>query len=242
MKLLGRKKDANAGGAGNSAGAGGAGNSAGAVAGDSVPADGGAAAAAAERVRTAPKGKPTPKRSEAARRRGPVAPAPMTTAEARKRRKELRGPKLSREERKIERAERRSDMSVRREKMMAGDDAYLLPRDKGPVRRYVRDVVDARRNLLGLFMPSALGLIFVMLAVPSVQVQAFLSPAMLVLVLIMVIDGVFLGRKVNRLADQKFPDNTETGWKLGFYAASRASQLRRMRAPRPQVERGTAVA
>ena len=37
---------------------------------------------------------------------------------------------------------------------------------------------------------------------------------------------------------QKFPDNTESGWKLGLYAASRASQLRRMRAPRPQVERG----
>ena len=41
--------------------------------------------------------------------------------------------------------------------------------------------------------------------------------------------------------DEKFPDNTETGWKLGFYAASRASQLRRMRAPRPQVERGASV-
>ena len=68
-----------------------------------------------------------------------------------------------------------------------------------------------------------------------------LSPAMLMLVLVMVIDGFVLGRKVNRLADEKFPDNTETGWKLGFYASSRASQLRRMRAPRPQVERGDHV-
>ncbi|MGQ9349132.1 DUF3043 domain-containing protein [Mycolicibacterium gilvum] len=199
-------------------------------------------AAPVERTATAPKGKPTPKRSEAARRRGPVAPAPMTSAEARKRRKELRGPKLSREERKAERAERRAEMGERRERMMAGEDAYLLPRDRGPVRRYVRDIVDARRNLLGLFMPAALGMIFIMLAVPSVEVQALISPAMLVLVLIMVVDGFFLGRKVNRMADAKFPDNTETGWKLGFYAASRASQLRRMRAPRPQVERGTPVA
>ena len=199
------------------------------------------AGSAGQRVTTAPKGKPTPKRSEASRRRGPVAPAPLTSAEARKRRKELGGPKLSREEKKAQRAERRSDMSKRRERMMAGEDAYLLPRDQGPVRRYVRDVVDSRRNLLGLFMPAALGLIFVMLAVPSVQVQQMLSPAMLVLVLVMVVDGFILGRKVNRLADQKFPDNTETGWKLGFYASSRASQLRRMRAPRPQVERGTPV-
>ena len=193
------------------------------------------------RSATAPKGRPTPKRSEASRKRGPVAPAPMTSAEARRRRKELRGPKLSREEKKVERAARRSEMSERRERMMAGEDAYLLPRDQGPVRRYVRNVVDSRRNLLGLFMPSALGLIFVMLAVPSVQVQQLLSPAMLVLVVIMVIDGFVLGRKVNRMADEKFPDNTETGWKLGFYAASRASQLRRMRAPRPQVERGATV-
>lgn len=190
---------------------------------------------------TAPKGRPTPKRSEAARKRGPVAPAPMTAAEARRRRKELGRPKLSREERKAEKIERRASMSERREKMMAGEDAYLLPRDKGPVRRFARDVVDSRRNVLGLFMPAALGLIFIMLAVPSVQVQRLLSPAMLVLVLIMVIDGVLVGRRVNRLVNEKFPDHTESGWKLGFYAASRASQLRRMRAPRPQVNRGDKV-
>ncbi|BBX52850.1 DUF3043 domain-containing protein [Mycolicibacterium poriferae] len=231
MKLLGRNKD-------DSEGAGGADDSR--KQGSSLDVDATSAARDA-RPGTAPKGRPTPKRNEASRRRGPVAPAPMTSAEARRRRKELRGPKLSREERKVEKAARRSEMSERRERMMAGEDAYLLPRDKGPVRRYVRDVVDARRNLLGLFMPSALGLIFVMLAVPSVQVQQLLSPAMLVLVFVMVIDGFVLGRKVNRMVDEKFPDNTETGWKLGFYAASRASQLRRMRAPRPQVERGASV-
>jgi hypothetical protein len=191
---------------------------------------------------TAPKGRPTPKRSQASRKRGPVAPAPMTTAEARRRRKELGRPKLTREERKTERLTRRADMTERREKMMAGEDAYLLPRDQGPVRRYIRNVVDSRRNVLGLFMPAALGLIFVMLGVPSVQVQRLLSPAMLVLVLVMLIDGFMLGRKVNRLVNDKFPDNIESSWKLGFYAASRASQLRRMRAPRPQVDRGDKVA
>jgi DUF3043 family protein len=189
---------------------------------------------------TAPKGKPTPKRSQG--RRGPVAPAPMTASEARKRRKEVGGPKLTREEKKAASVARRADMADRREKMMAGEDAYLLPRDKGPVRRYVRDIVDSRRSVLGLFMPAALGLIFIMLAIPSVQVQRLLSPAMLVLVLIMVADAFVVGRKVNKLVDQKFPDNTESGWKLGFYAASRASQLRRMRAPRPQVNRGDKVA
>jgi hypothetical protein len=188
---------------------------------------------------TAPKGRPTPKR-DSARRRGPIAPAPMTTSEARRRRKELQGPKLSREERREDKVVRRAAMADRRERMMAGDDDYLLPRDKGPVRRLARDIVDARRiSVLGLFMPAALALIFIMLAIP--QVQFYISPAMLILMAIMIVDGLFLGRKVNKLVDEKFPDNTEGGWKLGFYAASRASQLRRMRAPRPQVKRGDNV-
>jgi Protein of unknown function (DUF3043) len=199
-------------------------------------------AATREANATAPKGRPTPKRSQAARKRGPVAPAPMTSAEARKRRKELGGPKLSKEERKAEKLARRADTSSRREKMMAGEDAYLLPRDKGPVRRFVRDVVDSRRNVLGLFMPAALLLVFVMLSVPSTQIQRMLSPAMLALVLIMLVDGLLIGRRVNKMVDAKFPDNVESGWKLGFYAASRASQLRRMRAPRPQVNRGDKIA
>jgi hypothetical protein len=220
VKLLGRKKD-------NSDS-------------DKAAAEAAAEAEATEqRAGTAPKGRPTPKRDQG--KRGPVAPAPMTAAEARRRRKETGGPKLSRAEKKAASVARRADMADRREKMMAGEDAYLLPRDKGPVRRFVRDVVDSRRNVLGLFMPAALGLIFIMLAVPSAQIQRLLSPAMLVLVLIMVVDGLFVGRKVNKLVDEKFPDNTESGWKLGFYAASRASQLRRMRAPRPQVNRGDSV-
>lgn len=188
---------------------------------------------------TAPKGKPTPKRSDSAKRRGPVAPAPMTSGEARKRRKEMRAT-LTKEERKADKAQRRTAMNERREKMMAGDEAYLLPRDQGPVRRYARDIVDSRRNVLGLFMPAAVGLIFAMLAVP--RVQLIISPAMLVLMVVMVIDGILLGRKVNKAVDAKFPHNTEGSFKLGMYAAGRASQLRRMRAPRPQVERGAKVA
>ena len=190
---------------------------------------------------TAPKGRPTPKRNEAARKRGPVAPAPLTAAEARKRRKELGGPKLTKQERQAEKLKRRADMAERREKMMAGEDGYLLPRDQGPVRRLARDVVDSRRNVLGLFMPAALAMVFVMLSIPSLTVQRAVTPAMLVLVVVMAIDGVLVGRRVNKAVDAKFPDHTESGWKLGLYAASRASQLRRMRAPRPQVERGNRV-
>ena len=188
---------------------------------------------------TAPKGRPTPKRNESTKRRGPIAPAPATAAEARKRRKELRST-MTKEERQAEKLQRRAAMGQRRERMMAGEEAYLLPRDQGAVRRYVRDIVDSRRNLLGLFMPSALVMLFVMLALPKVQV--LISPAMLLLMLVMAIDALILARKVNRAVDAKFPENTETHFKLGMYAASRASQMRRMRAPRPAVSPGTKVA
>ncbi len=198
-----------------------------------------AAEAAARRARTGPKGRPTPKRNEARGKKGPVAPAPMTAAEARARRKSLAGQKLSREERRADRTANRARMADRRERMMAGEERYLLPRDQGPVRRYVRDVVDARRNVLGLFMPSALGLLGFMFALP--QLQFYMSPMMLVLMALMTIDGIILGRKVGRMVDAKFPKNTESHWKLGIYAAGRASQMRRMRAPRPQVERGAHV-
>ena len=43
------------------------------------------------------------------------------------------------------------------------------------------------------------------------------------------------------MVDAKFPDNTESRWKLGLYASGRATQMRRMRTPRPQVERGSDV-
>lgn len=187
---------------------------------------------------TAPKGRPTPKRSEVTKRRGPIAPAPATAAEARKRRKELRNT-MTKEERQAEKLERRAAMGQRRERMMAGEEAYLLPRDQGTVRRYVRDIVDSRRNALGLFMPSALVMLFIMLAMPKVQI--LISPVMLLLMGVMAVDALLLARKVNKAVDAKFPENAETHLKLGLYAASRASQMRRMRAPRPVVSLGTKV-
>ncbi len=186
---------------------------------------------------TAPKGRPTPKRTNS-KRRGPVAPAPATAAEARKRRKELRS-SMTKEERRADKDRRRAALATRRERMMEGDEAYLLPRDKGPVRRYARDVVDSRRNILGFFMPAALGLIFFSMALP--QLQYYMSPAMLLIMLIMGIDAILLSRKVNKAVDAKFPDNGETHWKLGVYAAGRATQIRRMRTPRPRVALGDKV-
>jgi len=146
---------------------------------------------------------------------------------------------MSKEERRADKAKQRAATALRRERMLAGEEAYLLPRDRGPVRRYVRDIVDSRRNILGLFLPAALFLIFASLFLPALQ--HIVSPLMLFFLILMVLDGILLGRRVNRAVDAKFPDNSETGFKLGLYAAGRASQMRRMRIPRPAVPAGAKV-
>jgi hypothetical protein len=188
-------------------------------------------------TKSAGKGRPTPKRSEAeARRRGPVAPAPLTAKEARARRKASRGSKA---ERKVASSERREVAADRRARMLAGEEKYLLPRDKGPVRGLARDMVDSRRHLLGLFMPLALILIMSMLAVPAVQ--AIVTLTMVVMMAFMAAEGVLLGRRVNNRVRERFPDSTDGGFKLGWYVFVRASQLRRMRAPKPRVDVGADV-
>lgn len=186
---------------------------------------------------TAGKGRPTPKRRDAqGKRRGPVAPAPQTSKEARARRKATRGTK---EERKVASAERRAQSQERRERMLAGDDAYLLPRDKGPVRAFVRDLVDSRRSLVGLFMPLALVLILTLFLSPALQ--SIVTLAMLIMMVFMVAEGVWTGRKINNRVAERFPESTDGGLKLGWYAFVRASQIRKMRAPKPRVKPGDPV-
>ncbi|WP_206489197.1 DUF3043 domain-containing protein [Rhodococcus sp. KRD162] len=183
------------------------------------------------------KGRPTPKRRDAeSRRRGPVAPAPLTSKEARERRKANKG---SKEDRKAASNERRAAAAERRARMLAGEDKYLLPRDKGPVRAYVRDIVDARRNLVGLFMPLALILIFALFLEPAVQ--AYVTLGMFVMMLFMVGEGIYLGKMINNKVRARFPDTPDGGFKIGWYAFVRASQIRKMRAPKPRVSAGAAV-
>lgn len=160
----------------------------------------------------------------------------MTSKEARERRKANRGSKV---DRKQASTDRRAASAERRERMLAGDEKFLLPRDKGPVRAYTRDLVDARRNLVGLFMPLALLLIFALFLSPAVQ--AYVTLAMFVMMLFMVFEGIFIGRQINNRVRDRFPDTLDGGFKLGWYAFVRASQLRKMRAPKPRVERGAAV-
>lgn len=177
---------------------------------------------------TAGKGRPTPKRREAeARRRGPVAPPPRTQREA------LRRQRGSKEDRRAERVDRRA-------RMMAGDDKYLLPRDRGPVRAHVRDLVDSRRQLMGVFMPLA-AIVLLSLFIPNPRIQSAVSLLTMGMLAVIIIETVFLGRYIGQRVRQKFPNAKDSTVGLTFYAFSRATMLRRWRTPRPRVGRGDTV-
>lgn len=181
-----------------------------------------------QRSRTPGKGRPTPRRKEAeARKRGPAAPPPRTQREAARRARATRSSK----------EERRKEAATRRERMMAGDEKYLLPRDRGPVKAYVRDVVDARRNVAGLFMPLA-GIILLSIFIPNPIVQQYVSLLAPAMMLAMLAEGLLLGRTVNVNVRQRFPNEQVSRIGLGFYAITRATQLRRLRVPRPRVGHG----
>ena len=177
------------------------------------------------------KGRPTPRRREQEERnRRPVVAAP---------RKQVAITGATKEERKAQRAEvRKADSearSVARLGMMAGDERYLGERDRGPVRRWVRDYVDARRNLVEYVLPGML--ISVAMSLSRVPVLVVGSTLVLYsLVVIAALDVFWLRRKVVRLATAKFGEAKAGG--VGRYAMMRAMQLRFSRAPKPAVKRG----
>ncbi|HWD02558.1 MAG TPA: DUF3043 domain-containing protein [Amycolatopsis sp.] len=179
------------------------------------------------------KGRATPKRREAeGRKRGPVAAPPTNMREAMRRNRELR------KANPVSKEERRAAAKQRRERMMSGDDKYLPVRDRGPVKAYVRDLVDSRRNLLGLFMPLAI-LVFLALLVPVPQAQQYITLVCMAMLLVMAIEGVINGRKIGRLARERFPKEPTRG--VGWYAFVRASQIRKLRVPKPRLRPGDPI-
>lgn len=191
--------------------------------------------------RPAGKGKPTPKRRDQERARGlrtgPVT-APVTRKEAKERRKAAEA-SMTKDERKAARAEQRTAREERRQLMMAGDDRYVLSRDRGEVRRFARDWVDTHRRLINFFMPLALFVIVFQL-IPG-PLQELSQTFFLALIVVIVVDGILLGRTVNRVVRERFPDTEDTGFGMGWYAVMRATQPRMLRTPRPRVRPGDSI-
>lgn len=179
----------------------------------------------AQQLATAGKGRPTPKRNEAqGRRTGPVPPPPTTRKEAYKRMREQQA----------------SGRGSAREAAARGDDSSLPARDRGPVRRLVRDVVDARRNAGSLFLVVA-ALVLVGYFIPNPAVQGYTVYVWFAFFLVIIVDSFFLGRRIKKTVSERFPDHKESMRTLVWYGISRATMVRKWRFPKPQVPMGADV-
>jgi hypothetical protein len=142
--------------------------------------------------------------------------------------------KRSREKAKEDRAERRAAM-------MAGDDRYLLARDKGPERAMVRDVVDRRLTIGTWFFGGALVVLIGSSAAMPGIVQAVSNVLWALLALGTLVDSILLGREVKRRMREQFPKSTQKLTSLYLYASMRGLTFRRLRVPKPRVKIGQKI-
>ncbi len=156
------------------------------------------------------KGRPTPTRKEA-------------EAAARARAKVPRTRKEQAAQQKLARSE--SSAKVRAA-MKSGDERYLLARDKGPVRRFIRDFVDSRFS-------------FAEVVIPLMIISLFLPALVIPLFLVLIIDLVVLRLRVRKQLRERFPDAPLKG--TTYYAITRAMQMKFMRMPKPKVKIGEAL-
>ncbi len=178
------------------------------------------------------KGRPTPSRASAqAARRRPLVPGNRKEAA------------------KDDRHRARESRARARAGALAGDDRFLSTRDRGPVRRLVRDVVDARYNigenlLIIAFVVLIGNLVGTAVTAGDPRAAATVGLAanavLFSLVIIIVLDGVLLRRRVRAAVTERFGAGATQEKGLTFYAIMRALQLRRGRTPGVAVARGEA--
>ena len=163
----------------------------------------------------------TPKRSSNARK---IEAAPANRREAMK---------VMRERQRVERAEAAAGMK-------AGDERYLLARDRGAERSLTRNIVDSRRTVGTWFFGGALiVLIGSTVRIPAIQLASNILWA--ILAIGVVIDSVLIARKIKRLVKDRYPKTDQRIGSLQIYGVMRGLTFRRMRVPKPTVELGDTV-
>lgn len=165
------------------------------------------------------KGRPTPSRKEAEAAAKARAKVPRTRKEM------MAAQRLA-----------KSESSARvRAGMKSGEERFLLPRDKGPVRRFVRDYVDSRLSFVELLIP----LLIVTMVLGYSGNDAMRSVGNTILlgtVLLVIVDMVTLRMRLRRQLAERFPDEPTKG--LTYYAITRALQMKFMRLPKARVKIG----
>lgn len=167
----------------------------------------------------APKGRPTPKRAVAQSQRKAVVASTGNRKEDAKRARERR----------------RVELAKQREALASGDERYLPARDKGPVRRFVRDFVDSRFSVAEMFLPLAVViLVMSMVRVPQIQNIALLL--WLAVIALIILDSIGLVFRLRKALNERFANQPRRG--AVAYGLMRTLQMRRLRLPKPQVKRG----
>ena len=186
------------------------------------------AEAPAEPVKTVGKGRATPKRKDAqARRLHPIVPVDRKAA------------------RREARAKRDEAWERQRRAMITGDERYLPARDKGPIRRYIRNYIDARYSIGELFMPSAILLLLITVGFSAIRgsqapnlLAFYIMVGIYLLFFAAIFDALVCWRLVRRRLYAKFGEERVRGeGMIIWYVFSRCMNLRRWRQPAPQVAR-----
>lgn len=131
---------------------------------------------------------------------------------------------------KVLRERRAQDNQKVREGMRSGDQRYLMERDKGPVRAFVRDYVDTRIS----FMEYLLPVLVLIMALQFAGQQQLSSTLWSATILLLVIEVAWLLSRLSKEIRTRFPDEETRGWR--FYAMMRAIQLRPLRMPKPRLK------
>ena len=119
--------------------------------------------------------------------------------------------------------------------------AVAAAQHRGPERRYVRDVVDSRRNVAEYFFPIALVFMLVALVLPLIrpEITTAMSTGMIIVlwggIALCVVDSLFLRRSLRAKLTERFGE-VQRG--LVGYGIMRAIQIRRFRRPRAQIKHG----
>ncbi len=167
------------------------------------------------------KGRPTPTRKEAEAARRERAKAGVDKKAA---------AKLLRERR----AESNAKM---RQGMRSGDERYLPARDQGPVKKFIRNYVDARVSIAEFLLPL-LVVIMVLQYSGNDQLLKFSNALWTTTILVVAVDTVWMISRLKRALRKQFPDESLRG--ATFYAMLRVLQLRWLRMPKPRVKVGGA--
>jgi hypothetical protein len=172
----------------------------------------------------AAKGRPTPKRSEAERGRRQPITGSRTGSRA------PAGPRTPEDK-----ARSRTDRARKYDAMKRGESWALNPRDRGPVKALARDYIDSKRRVSEYYMYILVVLLAAVFLRNKTE-QQYISPLVLVLVVVILIDAQLIRRTLRKLVSERLPGESTRG--LTVYAVMRALQIRRFRMPAPRVRPG----